>query len=89
MLERETTDLHLALERRSSDQAVMSREDFLAQVSHDLRGLMAAHKLYLAMLVKQAGDGEHSLVLVPSVATLTQIGAQMDRMIGALVASWR
>jgi signal transduction histidine kinase len=83
-LERQTTDLHLALERRSADKAVGSRDDFLAQVSHDLRGLVAAHKLYLAVLVKEAG-GEYGRRLASHVATLLRIDEDMERMIGDLV----
>lgn len=64
-LERQTTDLHLALERTSADGAVASRDDFLAQASHDLRGLMAAQKLYFALLLKEAGEGAPRQRLAP------------------------
>ena len=85
VLERQTTDLHLALERRSVDEAVSSRDDFLAHASHDLAGLLAAHRLYLAALVKQAGDGEYGRRFAPLVSALHKIDAQMDRMISDLV----
>lgn len=85
MLERQTTDLHLALERTASDRAVATREEFLAQASHDLRGLVAAHKLYLALMVRQSGDSEHGRRLAPHLATLSQIGEQMERLIHDLV----
>jgi signal transduction histidine kinase len=85
VLERQTTDLHLALERKSADKAIWSRDDFLAQASHDLRGLMAAHKLYLAMFLKEAGDGEYSRRLAPQLATLLKIDAEMERIISDLV----
>lgn len=84
-LERQTTDLHLALERTASDRAVATREEFLAQASHDLRGLVAAHKLYLALMVRQSGDSEHGRRLAPHLATLSQIGEQMERLIHDLV----
>lgn len=84
-LERQTTDLHLALERRSADEAVATREAFLAQVSHDLRGLMAAHKLYLALLVKGVSSDERGRQIAPQLSALAQIDAQMERMIGDLV----
>jgi signal transduction histidine kinase len=85
VLERQTTDLRLALERRSADEAVSSREDFLAQVSHDLGGLMAAQKIYVALLLKEGGHAEHGRQLAPHVAALSKIGAQMDRLISDLV----
>jgi signal transduction histidine kinase len=85
VLERQTTDLHLALERKSADKAIWSRDDFLAQASHDLRGLMAAHKLYLAMFLKEGGDSEYSRRIAPQLATLLKIDAEMERIISDLV----
>ncbi|MFZ5894856.1 MAG: sensor histidine kinase [Myxococcota bacterium] len=84
VLERQTTDLHLALERRMADTAVSSRDDFLAQASHDLRGLMAALKIYLALLTKEA-KGRDDRQLASNVAALVTIEAQMDRLINDLV----
>jgi signal transduction histidine kinase len=85
VLERQTTDLHLALERSSADDAVATREEFLAQVSHDLRGLMAAHRLYLALLVKGVSSDECGRQIAPQLTALAQIDAQMDRMMADLV----
>lgn len=84
-LERQTTDLHLALERSSADTAVSSRDEFLAQASHDLRGLGAAQKIYLSLLVKAVTDGLPSERLLQHVAALVKIEAQMNRLIGDLV----
>lgn len=85
VLEREATDLHLAVERRSADRAILARDDFLAQASHDLRGLMAANKLCLSLLARSAGDGEHGRSLAPRIAALVQIDAQLDRLVNDLV----
>jgi len=85
VLERQTTDLHLALERRSADHAISTREDFLAIASHDLGGMMAAHKLCLALLVKESGDDQQGRRLAPHLATLATIHAQMERMVGDLI----
>ncbi|MDF3068545.1 MAG: hypothetical protein K0R38_4146 [Polyangiaceae bacterium] len=84
-LERQTTDVHLALERKSADEAVATREEFLAQVSHDLRGLMAAHRLYIALLVRGVSSDELGRQIAPQIAALSQIDAQMDRLVGDLV----
>jgi signal transduction histidine kinase len=73
------------LERTSADQAVSSRDDFLAQASHDLRGLMGAQKIYLSMLVKRLDAGEHALGIAGYAATLLKIDAQMDRLVSDLV----
>jgi len=85
MLERKTTDLHLALERRSADTAVASRDDFLAQASHDLRALLASQKIYFALLLRTLGDSEVARTLSTHLATLSKINAQMDRMVSDLV----
>lgn len=84
VLERQTTDLHLALERNTADQAVTSRDDFLAQASHDLRGLLAAQKIYLSLLAKET-DGAERSPLGTYVAALVTIDGQMDRMVSDLV----
>lgn len=85
VLERQTTDLHLALERSSGDRAVSSRDDFLAQASHDLRGLSAANKIYLALLSKESGNGGARERMATYVATLVKIDEQMDRLVNDLV----
>ncbi|HVY26195.1 MAG TPA: sensor histidine kinase [Polyangiaceae bacterium] len=84
VLERQTTDLHLALERHAADGAVASRDDFLAQTSHDLRGFMAAQHIYLSLLAKETTQDARSQ-LPAHVAALVKIEAQMDRLIGDLV----
>jgi len=84
VLERQTTDLHLALERRWADNAVSTRDEFFAQASHDLRQLMAAQKIHLSLMVKGASD-DYGRRLAPHLAALLKIDAQMDRMVGDLV----
>jgi chemotaxis family two-component system sensor kinase Cph1 len=84
-LERQATDLHLALERKSGDLAVTSRDDFLAQASHDLAALMTASDLYLAVLVREADKSEHARRLAPHLAALMEISAQMQRLNSDLV----
>jgi signal transduction histidine kinase len=48
--ERETTDLRLETERENADQALTSREDFMAMVSHDLRSLLGGIALSAELL---------------------------------------
>jgi signal transduction histidine kinase len=46
---------------------------------------MGANKLYLALMLKEAGDGQHGRRLAPQLAALSQIGEQMERLIADLV----
>jgi len=85
VLERQATDLHLGLERRSADETVASRDDFLAQASHDMRGLMAAQKIYLSLLAKETDDSERGRRLAAHVGALVKIDGQMDRLVCDLV----
>ncbi|HET9953364.1 MAG TPA: HAMP domain-containing sensor histidine kinase [Polyangiaceae bacterium] len=85
VLERQATDLHLGIERQWADKALLARDDFLAQASHDLHGLMAAHRIYLALLVKATGDGEYAQRVTPYASKLLMIDAQIDRIISDLV----
>ncbi len=85
VVERHTTDLHLALERRAADRAVSSRDDTLAQVSHDLRGLMAAQKIYFSLLVKEVAESAGGSRLAPQLAALAKIDSQMHRLVSDLV----
>lgn len=85
VLERQTTDLRLALERSFADRAVTSRDDFLARATHDLRGLMAAQKLYISALVKDLSSNDGSERLATIAAALTKIETQMDGLLNDLV----
>jgi len=84
VLERQTTDLHLALERQWADKAVSTRDEFLAEASHDLRQLMAAQKIHLSLMAKALGDEDGGGRLAPHLAALVKIDAQMDRMVSDL-----
>jgi len=84
VLERQATDLQLALERRSADAAVSARDDFLAQVSHDVHGLLGAQKIYLALLTKEVG-GELGRQIAPHLSALQKLGAEMETLISDLL----
>src|SRR5690606_33500479 len=55
-LERDATDAHLVTERVRSDDAVASRDDFLAIVSHDVRNLLASMALSSEVLLQPPGQ---------------------------------
>ena len=56
-LEREETDERLSAERAHSDRAVASRDDFLAMVSHDVRGMLAVIATSTDLLMRTPNDG--------------------------------
>lgn len=84
-LERQVTDVHLATERTTADKAVSSRDEFLALASHDLRGLLAAQKIYLSLLAKEAVGRDNRDQIAAYAAALVKIDAQMDRLVNDLV----
>ena len=57
-LEREATDGGLVVERAHADQALATRDDFLAIASHDLRNLLGAVALAAQALANPTGSIE-------------------------------
>ena len=83
--ERQDTDLRLEIERARADEAVTSREDFLAMVSHDLRSLLGGIALGADVLNQLAKSGE-PIARVASIAERIQrFVARMNRLIGDLM----
>jgi len=84
-LERASTDEHLVIERRRSDDATSTRDEFLAMVSHDLRAMLGGLALNAAVVVKGAssGSGDNSVVL--AAARIQRVVGRMDRLVGDLI----
>jgi len=83
--EREDTDLRLETERERADQALTSREDFMAMVSHDLRSLLGGIALS-AELLRDVGMTDEPLVKVKTCAERIQrFTARMNRLVGDLM----
>jgi signal transduction histidine kinase len=83
--EREDTDLRLEIERKRADQALASREDFMAMVSHDLRSLLGGIALS-AELLKEVEKSEQPFVKVTHYAERIQrFSARMTRLVADLV----
>lgn len=83
--EREYTDLKLETERERADQALTSRDDFLAIVSHDLRSLLGGIALS-AELLKGVGNTDDPLTGVMRYAEQIQrFSARMNRIVGDLI----
>lgn len=84
-VEREATDQYLLTERARSDDALATRDDFLAMVSHDLRdllnGIVVSSQL-LAQKFEKHSDRERLLI---DTTRIERNGARMNRLIGDLV----
>jgi signal transduction histidine kinase len=84
-LERESTDRYLLTERIRSDDALASRDDFLAIVAHDLRDLIGGVVMSAALLSKRAPQNEDGARIVAETGRIKRYAARMNRLIGDLV----
>jgi signal transduction histidine kinase len=85
-LERETTDRTLKSERIRSDDALASRDDFLAIVAHDLRDLIGGIVMSSALLSKEASPGDQrGRSTLAETKRIDRYAARMNRLIGDLV----
>jgi len=83
-LEREETDERLLTERTRSDHALATRDDFLAIVSHDVRGILSGMAMSAEVLITtpRQGAGE----AVPREAQrIRRLTARMNRLVGDLL----
>jgi signal transduction histidine kinase len=84
-LEREETDQHLLMERGFSDEALNTRDIFLAMVSHDLRTMLGGIALNAGLLARgRQGEGD-SKQGVSRAEAIQRLTARMNRLIGDLV----
>ena len=85
-LEREETDQHLLTERGFSDEALSTRDIFLAMVSHDLRTLLGGIAMSAGLISREiAGDGESKATIGSRAETIQRLTARMNRLIGDLM----
>ncbi len=82
-LERRATDVTLDAERASADDAVRVRDDLLAQVSHDLRGMLAAASINAAVIASVPNVDEP--VVISKAETIMRVTAQMGHLISDLL----
>lgn len=85
LLEREETDQHLLTERGFSDQAVNTRDIFLAMVSHDLRTMLGGIALTAQLLAHEAAIAPDTKAVVLRAESIQRLTARMNRLIGDLV----
>jgi signal transduction histidine kinase len=83
--ERQDTDLRLQIERASADEALTSREDFLAMVSHDLRTLLGGIALSAEMLQRLAKSDEPIARVAKYADGIQRCSARMNRLVGDLM----
>ena len=83
--ERQDTDLRLQIERASADDALTSREDFLAMVSHDLRTLLGGIALGADLLQKLARTDAPVARVAQHADRIQRCCARMNRLIGDLM----
>jgi signal transduction histidine kinase len=83
--EREETDAHLLLEREHADRVVATRDEFLAIVSHEMRGMLSGMKLSAELLMAtppSEASGERVQRESRRIQRCTQ---RMNRLIGDLL----
>jgi signal transduction histidine kinase len=83
--ERDETDKDLHFERQRTDAALVTRDDFLAMVSHDLRNMLGGIAVTTAMMVKEASPDEQGRKVVKRAETVQRFTARMNRLIGDLL----
>ena len=83
--ERGKTDAHLRSERTYSDRAVAARDDFLAIVSHDVRGILASMAMSGDLLMRVAAEGVAGERTRLEGQRIRRLTAQMNRLVGDLL----
>lgn len=84
-LERMRTDRDLLSERARSDARLANRDDFLAMISHDLRGLLCGLLLESSALADEATDSPEGQRTIAAVHLLKGYIARMNRLVGDLI----
>jgi signal transduction histidine kinase len=83
--ERGRTDDDLVEERALADVQVVTRDEFLANVSHDLRTLLGGLSLTAELLGKVSTKGEEGLQVRKLAGATGRYVARMDRLINDLL----
>jgi len=84
-LEREETDERLLAERAHSDRTVASRDDFLAMVAHDVRGMLAVIAASTDLLMGMPAEGPAGERTHTEARRIRRLIGQMNRLIGDLL----
>jgi signal transduction histidine kinase len=84
-VEREATDADLRGERASADTAMAARDDFLANVSHDLRSLLTGLSYNAILAFKKAPPGPAGDPVRKHAETSQRLVQRMNRMVNDLL----
>ena len=84
-VERCETDERLGNERDRADKVVASRDDFMAIVSHDVRGILGAIAMSAEVLTNLPGDGPSAVRTQSEGQRIRRLTARMNRLIGDLL----
>lgn len=83
--ERSETDKDLVQERERADDALETRDEFLAIVSHDLRNLLNTMLGFAGLISQEVAREPASARVVSDAQRILRSGARMYRLIGDLV----
>jgi signal transduction histidine kinase len=84
-VEREATDQDMSRERDFADRLVSTRDDLLANVSHDIRSLLGGLGLNTALLLKHAPEGPAGDAMRRYASANQRLVARMNRMVNDLL----
>jgi signal transduction histidine kinase len=84
-VEREATDEDISREREYADRLVSTRDDFLANVSHDIRSLLGGLGMNSGLLLKYVPEGPAGDPMRKYVAANQRLAARMNRLINDLL----
>ena len=84
-IEREETDERLLAERARSDRALATRDDFLAIVSHDVRGILSGMAMSAEVLLTAPVGGEAGETVQREAQRIRRLTARMNRLVGDLL----
>ncbi len=84
-LEREETDERLLAERAHSDRTIATRDDFLAMVAHDVRGMLAVIATSTELLIREPAEGPAGERTQTEVRRIRRLTGQINRLIGDLL----
>jgi signal transduction histidine kinase len=83
--ERQATDNHLEGERAHADAAALASEQSLADVSHDLRSLLAALLMHTELLIARMPGGAAGDPVRQYATAAQRLVGQMNRMVNDLL----
>ncbi|CAN5860808.1 hypothetical protein BH11MYX2_BH11MYX2_25250 [soil metagenome] len=84
-VEREATNDHLVGERAHSDTMILARDEFLATVCHDLRGLLSSLLLSEEILCTRAPNGEGGDKIRQHAKNSQRVLTRMSRLLNDLL----